>query len=109
MAARCRGIRAQLYEGLLEGIVLFAILALAIRGGALKRPGLILGLFAIGYACARITAEFFREPDAQLGYLWGGATMGMLLSLPMLLAGIGFILISMRQRSPRRRNRKQTP
>jgi len=89
---------SQLYEGLLEGIVLFAILAFAIRAGALKRPGLILGLFAIGYAAARITAEFFREPDVQLGYLWGGATMGMLLSVPMILAGIGFILAAMRQR-----------
>ena len=89
---------SQLYEGVLEGVVLFIVLALAIRAGALKRPGMILGLFAIGYALARITAEFFREPDAQLGFLWGGLTMGMILSLPMILAGIGFIVIAMRQK-----------
>lgn len=89
---------SQLYEGALEGVVLFIVLALAIRAGALKRPGMILGLFAIGYALARITAEFFREPDAQLGFLWGGLTMGMLLSLPMILAGIGFIVIAIRQK-----------
>jgi phosphatidylglycerol:prolipoprotein diacylglycerol transferase len=61
------------------------------RMGALKRPGFIIGAFAVGYAIARIICEFFREPDAQLGFLWGGLTMGMLLSLPLMLAGFGFI------------------
>jgi phosphatidylglycerol:prolipoprotein diacylglycerol transferase len=72
---------SQLYEAALEGIVLFAILAIMIRMGALKRPGLILGSFIAIYAIARIVGEFFREPDPQLGFLWGGLTMGMLLSL----------------------------
>ncbi|MBO9629203.1 MAG: prolipoprotein diacylglyceryl transferase, partial [Shinella sp.] len=74
----------------LEGIVLLAVLAVAIyRFGALKRPGLVTGLFVSGYALSRITVEFFREPDPQLGYLFGGwLTMGMLLSLPMLLVGL---------------------
>ena len=82
---------SQLYEAALEGAVLFVILQLAIRAGALKRPGLVTGLFAAGYAIARIISEFFREPDAQLGFLFGGATMGMLLSLPLLLIGLAMI------------------
>ncbi|MBB5042491.1 phosphatidylglycerol:prolipoprotein diacylglycerol transferase [Shinella fusca] len=85
---------SQLYEAGLEGIVLLAVLALAIwRFGALKRPGLVTGLFVCGYALSRITVEFFREPDAQLGYLYGGwLTMGMLLSLPMLAVGVWAIV-----------------
>ena len=88
---------SQLYEATLEGLVLFCALAVAMRMGALQRPGLIIGLFAAGYAAARIACEFFREPDAQLGFLWGGLTMGMLLSAPMMLAGIGFILFALRR------------
>ena len=88
---------SQLYEAALEGLVLFCALTLAMRAGALKRPGLIIGLFAVGYAVARIVCEFFREPDAQLGFLWGGLTMGMLLSLPLMLAGFGFIAYALRR------------
>ena len=85
---------SQLYEAGLEGIALLALLALAIYGfGALKRPGLVTGLFVCGYALSRITVEFFREPDPQLGYLFGGwLTMGMLLSLPMLALGLWAIV-----------------
>ncbi len=75
---------SQLYEAGLEGIVLFTILAVMIRFGALKRPGLIIG-------------EFFREPDPQLGFLWGGLTMGMLLSLPMIIAGAIIIVVAWRR------------
>jgi phosphatidylglycerol:prolipoprotein diacylglycerol transferase len=82
---------SQLYEAGLEGLLLLTVLAIAIRMGALKRPGLIIGIFAVVYALARSTSEFFREPDAQLGFLWGGLTMGMLLSIPLFLAGVGFI------------------
>ncbi|HEX2215856.1 MAG TPA: prolipoprotein diacylglyceryl transferase [Xanthobacteraceae bacterium] len=78
---------SQLYEAALEGVVLFTVLAVMVREGALKRPGLIVGAFAFGYGLARSFVEFFREPDSQLGFLWGGLTMGMLLSLPMILAG----------------------
>ena len=88
---------SQLYEAALEGIVLFVVLALMVRGGALKRPGLIIGTFAIGYGFARIFSEFFREPDPQLGFLWGGTTMGMLLSLPMIAAGVGFVVWALRR------------
>ncbi|MCO5130607.1 MAG: prolipoprotein diacylglyceryl transferase [Xanthobacteraceae bacterium] len=89
---------SQLYEAGLEGIVLFVILALMIRAGALKRPGLILGSFIALYGLARITGEFFREPDPQLGFLWGGLTMGMLLSIPMVLAGLAVIAAALRRR-----------
>ena len=88
---------SQLYEAGLEGVALFVILALMIRAGALKRPGLILGSFIALYGFARITGEFFREPDPQLGFLWGGLTMGMLLSVPMVLVGIGIIVAALRR------------
>jgi phosphatidylglycerol:prolipoprotein diacylglycerol transferase len=87
---------SQLYEATLEGLVLLTVLALLMRAGALKRPGLIIGSFAVCYAIARTFCEFFREPDAQLGFLWGGATMGQLLSVPLFLAGVGFIVYAMK-------------
>jgi phosphatidylglycerol:prolipoprotein diacylglycerol transferase len=88
---------SQLYEAALEGLLLFVILAIAVRAGALKRPGLVVGLFAIVYALARSFCEFFREPDPQLGFLWGGLTMGMLLSIPLFLAGVAFVVNAMRR------------
>ena len=89
---------SQLYEAALEGVVLFAILAwLAWLTSARTRPGLIGGAFLTGYAVARIICEFFREPDAHLGFLWAGATMGQLLCIPMLAAGLGLIVFA-RQR-----------
>jgi len=88
---------SQLYEATLEGLVLFIVLALLMRAGALKRPGLIIGCFAVGYAIARTSCEFFREPDVQLGFLWGGLTMGMLLSIPLFLAGVGFIVYALKR------------
>lgn len=87
---------SQLYEATLEGLVLFAALAVMMRAGALKRPGTILGAFCLGYGLARTICEFFREPDAQLGFLWGGLTMGMLLSLPLMIAGIALITAARR-------------
>lgn len=83
---------SQLYEAALEGLVLFVILMLAVRLGALKRPGILCGLFLSGYGVARFVVEFAREPDVQLGYLWGGATMGQLLCIPMVIVGIVFIV-----------------
>src|SRR3954462_15775624 len=91
---------SQLYEAGLEGILLFTILAIMIRMGALKRPGLILGSFIAIYAFARIASEFFREPDPQLGFLWGGLTMGMLLSVPMMIAGAILIMMARRREAP---------
>jgi phosphatidylglycerol:prolipoprotein diacylglycerol transferase len=81
--------------------VLFVVLAVMIRMGALKRPGLILGSFIALYGVARIIGEFFREPDPQLGFLWGGMTMGMLLSVPMIIAGAVIIAFAWRRQSPK--------
>jgi phosphatidylglycerol:prolipoprotein diacylglycerol transferase len=91
---------SQLYEAALEGILLFTVLAVMIRLGALKRPGLILGSFIAIYALARIAGEMFREPDPQLGFLWGGLTMGMLLSVPMIIAGVILIVLAWRRKTP---------
>jgi len=93
---------SQLYEAALEGLVLFIVLALLIRAGWLKRPGFVMGAFAAGYAVARSFCELFREPDPQLGFLWGGMTMGMLLSVPLLLAGLALMAAALRARSLRR-------
>ena len=82
---------SQLYEAVLEGLAILVILAIAIQRGGLKRPGFISGLFGVLYAFGRIASEFFREPDPQLGFLFGGATMGMLLSIPVLIAGVWLI------------------
>jgi phosphatidylglycerol:prolipoprotein diacylglycerol transferase len=81
---------SQLYEAGLEGLVTGLILAwLVFFRGGLKTPGFVAGAFVSLYALSRISVEFVREPDAQLGYLFGGwLTMGMLLSIPMLLLGI---------------------
>jgi len=89
---------SQLYAAAIEGIVLFTILAVMIRLGALKRPGLILGSFIAIYGIARIIGEFFREPDPQLGFLWGGLTMGMLLSVPMIVIGAIIIATTWRRK-----------
>jgi phosphatidylglycerol:prolipoprotein diacylglycerol transferase len=91
---------SQLYEAGLEGVLLFTILAIMIRLGALKRPGLILGSFITLYGLARITGEFFREPDKQLGFLWGQLTMGMLLSVPMVIVGAVLIACVLRREAP---------
>ena len=88
---------SQLYEATLEGLLLFVLLTAFIRAGALKRPGFILGAFSLGYAVARSIGEHFREPDPQLGFLWGGSTMGTLLSVPLMLAGIILMAAAMRK------------
>lgn len=81
---------SQLYEALLEGVVLFLVLRLLTHSRLkLKTPRFVGGAFICGYGLSRIFVEFFREPDQQVGYLLGGwLTMGMVLSLPMVLAGI---------------------
>jgi len=84
---------SQLYEATLEGLVLFALLALlAFRFGALRRPGTVSGAFLLCYGLARTAVEFVREPDAFLGVLGGIATMGQILSLPVAAAGLWLIL-----------------
>jgi len=94
---------SQIYEALLEGVVLFAVLAILIRrGGALKRPGMVSGIFLIGYGIARFGVEFLRQPDQHLGFLFAGATMGQILSLPLILAGV-LVLFFARRMAPRER------
>jgi phosphatidylglycerol:prolipoprotein diacylglycerol transferase len=89
---------SQLYEAALEGVLLFVVLRLLTHWfGSLRRPGLTGGAFIAGYGLCRILVEFFREPDPQLGFFSGFLTMGMILSLPMVLAGFGLILFALRR------------
>jgi phosphatidylglycerol:prolipoprotein diacylglycerol transferase len=89
---------SQLYEAGLEGLVLFAIVGtVALASRARYRPGLISGLFLIGYGCARSTVELFREPDAHLGFILGPVTMGQLLSAPMIVVGVIALIIALRR------------
>lgn len=91
---------SQLYEAVLEGLVLFVVLHLLVRRPETRNhPGVVTGTFFAGYGLSRIVVEFFREPDRQLGYLLGGyATMGQILSVPMVLLGLGLILYASRNR-----------
>ncbi|MEM8655193.1 MAG: prolipoprotein diacylglyceryl transferase [Pseudomonadota bacterium] len=94
---------SQLYEAFLEGLVLLVVLLwIAWRREALKRPGLVTGVFLLGYGASRFVVEFVRQPDAQfisdgnpLGLAWHvggyGLTMGQILSLPMILLGLWLI------------------
>ncbi|MGB5869133.1 MAG: prolipoprotein diacylglyceryl transferase [Albidovulum sp.] len=90
---------SQLYEAGLEGVLLGLILLLMMRGGALKHPGRITGVFLLGYGLARFVVEFVRQADGQfitpdnpMGHVFGaaglGLSMGQLLSLPMIGAGL---------------------
>ena len=98
---------SQLYEAGLEGIALFVVLALfAWRPRDPATAGRLSGVFLIGYALARSFAELFREPDAHLGFLWAGLTMGQLLSLPML--AVGLALVAWSYARPRRSSVEQS-
>ena len=84
---------SQLYEAVLEGLILFTLLAAAIHVTRIaRRSGTVAGMFFAGYGIARIIAELFREPDAFLGFILPGITMGQLLSLPMIVLGLFLIL-----------------
>jgi phosphatidylglycerol:prolipoprotein diacylglycerol transferase len=88
---------SQLYEAVCEGLLLFLLLLFAEHRGARRWPGIVTGLFLIGYAVARMSGELFRQPDAQLGFLVFGTTMGQLLSIPVLIAGILLIWWAVRR------------
>ena len=101
---------SQLYEAGLEGVALALILFALVRMGGLRRPGLAFGVFLAGYGLSRFVVEFFRQADAQfitpdnpLGHVLGGPvwgiSMGQELSLPMVLAGLAFV-IRARMRPP---------
>ncbi|NQW00300.1 MAG: prolipoprotein diacylglyceryl transferase [Rhodospirillales bacterium] len=91
---------SQLYEALLEGLVLFVVVNLFWRMEFVRsRPGFATGIFILGYAAARSFVELFRQPDAHLGFLLLGATMGQWLSLPMVLVGLYLIIRSKKSAS----------
>ena len=110
IAGLCARHPSQLYEAVLEGLLLGGLLMfLAFRKNALKKPGLITGIFFAGYGIARSIVELVRQPDAQfqsaenpLGYVYEisgmGITMGQILSLPMIVAGL-FLISRARRRS----------
>lgn len=84
---------SQLYQAGMEGLLLGLLLAtLCARPGVRARFGTLSGTFLIGYGVARSVGELFRQPDAFLGFLFAGATMGQLLSVPMVLAGLFLVL-----------------
>ena len=85
---------SQIYEALAEGLIPFLILNWIARKGGFRRPGLLAGLFGILYAVARSICEIFREQDMS-ETLWGPFTMGMVLSLPLLIAGFCLVLIAL--------------
>ncbi len=89
---------SQLYEALLEGLVLFIVLNLLARSDWVRaRSGFLIGVFLVGYGAARSFVEFFRQPDAHIGFIGGFITMGQILSIPMILAGIAFILYAVKR------------
>lgn len=88
---------SQLYEAVLEGALLLVVLAIACRRFGFHRPGLLTGIFLVGYGLTRGISEYFREPDDEWGYLFSDIlTIGMVLSVPMIL--IGLVLISRAQK-----------
>lgn len=92
---------SQLYEALLEGVVIFIVLFALSRKQPPRWRGTFWGLFLTMYGCFRFLIEFVRQPDVQLGYLWGGwLTMGQVLSVPLVVAGIMVIVYAMRHKLP---------
>lgn len=94
---------SQLYEGILEGLVIFAVLMLM----SFKKPtlprGSFIGVFLMLYGIFRILIEFVREPDVQLGYLaFGWVTMGQILSLPLIIAGIALLIYAKGTEKPQK-------
>ncbi len=88
---------SQLYEAALEGLLLFIILRILVtRHRMLHHAGMASGEFLVGYGVSRFVVEFFREPDAHIGFLWYGATMGQFLSLPMIVVGVLLLIRSKR-------------
>ena len=94
---------SQLYEALLEGVLLFIVMQALSRRKPLLPQGTFMGVFVAWYGVARILVEFVRVPDAQLGYLFGGVvTMGQLLSAPLVVAGVALIVYALRAKRPQR-------
>ncbi|MHA3794833.1 prolipoprotein diacylglyceryl transferase [Sphingomonas sp. YL-JM2C] len=91
---------SQLYEAGLEGIVLGLVLSFFFwRTDARNQPGKLVGIFLLGYGLSRFAVEYFREPDAQLGTLSWGLTMGQTLTVPMLIGGL-YLIATASKRTP---------
>ena len=88
---------SQLYEAILEGVLLFALLMILHRRRVTR--GVVMFTFIGGYGLARLIVEFFREPDAHIGFLAGHVTMGQLLSTPMIIIGIVGICLILKNRN----------
>lgn len=89
---------SQLYEAALEGLLLFVVLSLLMhKKWVRERAGLTAGVFLAGYGLSRLFVENFREPDWYLGFLAGGLTMGQILCLPMIVAGVGLVAYAVRK------------
>lgn len=87
---------SQLFEAASEGALLLAIMSwLFWRTGARLRPGLLSGVFGLGYGLSRFVVEYYREPDRQLGFLPSGLTMGQTLTLPLIIAGLALIAVAL--------------
>lgn len=94
---------SQLYEALLEGVVLFCVLYILSRKQPPRPQGTFLGVFLVGYGLFRFLVEFVRQPDAQIGYLWGGwLTMGQVLSVPLMVAGACALVYAVRVKKPQK-------
>lgn len=91
---------SQLYEAVLEGLVMFCILYALARKVPPRPQGTFIGTFLTLYGVFRCIIEFVRMPDSQLGYLLGPVTMGQLLSLPLIVVGIVILMVAYRQRRP---------
>ena len=92
---------SQLYEAVLEGIVIFCVLFALSRKTPPRPRGTVIGLFLTMYGIFRFLVEFIREPDVQLGYLWGGwLTMGQLLSVPLIVAGAAVLIYAVKMKLP---------
>lgn len=100
---------SQLYEAFFEGIVLFIILFAMSRRLPPFPRGTFTGVFMIGYGICRFCIEFIREPDAQLGYLWGDwLTMGQVLSIPLILVGVALLIYVGKMKKPQEGPRNAT-
>lgn len=94
---------SQLYEALLEGIVIFCVLFALSRKNPPCPRGTFIGLFLTMYGVFRFLVEFVREPDVQIGYLWGGwLTMGQVLSVPLIVAGIVLLIYAVTMKLPQK-------
>ena len=94
---------SQLYEAGFEGVLLFVVLFMLVRREFIRNhAGIISGVFLIGYGASRFIVEFFREPDVEIGYIMDMFTMGQLLCVPMMIAGLYLVYYAIRIQKPDR-------